>query len=217
MHRVVFHNGLRCISQSVWSLYALNHQCDLCIIVCFESPVQSVYALSHQHDVWMLWVTGMISVCFETPVQSLYALSHQCDLWMLWVTRVISVCFETPVQSVYALSHQCDLWMLWVTGVISVCFESPVWPQNAILQRTSCDFYAFFLLCRDIDGAVVRPLPRVKRILSDATCLPHIVQVGPVFFSPLHSACRQGAVNQSVVPERDEGWTEVDFHCCNCC
>ncbi|KAL8571849.1 DnaJ subfamily C member 13 [Nucella lapillus] len=30
---------------------------------------------------------------------------------------------------------------------------------------------------RDMDGAVVRPLPRVKRILSDATCLPHIVQL----------------------------------------
>ncbi|XP_076446613.1 dnaJ homolog subfamily C member 13-like isoform X1 [Babylonia areolata] len=30
---------------------------------------------------------------------------------------------------------------------------------------------------KDVDGAVVRPLPRVKRILSDATCLPHIVQL----------------------------------------
>lgn len=30
---------------------------------------------------------------------------------------------------------------------------------------------------RDADGAVVRPLPRVKRMLSDAVCLPHIVQL----------------------------------------
>ncbi|ESP01912.1 hypothetical protein LOTGIDRAFT_172288, partial [Lottia gigantea] len=29
----------------------------------------------------------------------------------------------------------------------------------------------------DVDGAVIRPLPKVKRILSDATCLPHIVQL----------------------------------------
>ena len=36
-----------------------------------------------------------------------------------------------------------------------------------------CDFYP----SRDADGAIVRPLPRVKRLLSEATCLPHIVQV----------------------------------------
>ncbi|XP_005092836.1 dnaJ homolog subfamily C member 13 isoform X2 [Aplysia californica] len=30
---------------------------------------------------------------------------------------------------------------------------------------------------RDTDGAIIRPLPKIKRILSDATCLPHIVQL----------------------------------------
>ncbi|BFZ15550.1 hypothetical protein BsWGS_18589 [Bradybaena similaris] len=30
---------------------------------------------------------------------------------------------------------------------------------------------------RDSDGAIICPLPRIKRILSDATCLPHIVQL----------------------------------------
>ncbi|CAH1789259.1 unnamed protein product [Owenia fusiformis] len=30
---------------------------------------------------------------------------------------------------------------------------------------------------RDSDGAIIRPLPRVKRLLSEATCLPHIVQL----------------------------------------
>ena len=30
---------------------------------------------------------------------------------------------------------------------------------------------------RDSDGAIVRPLPRIKRLLSEAICLPHIVQV----------------------------------------
>ena len=30
---------------------------------------------------------------------------------------------------------------------------------------------------RDSEGAIVRPLPKVKRLLSEATCLPHIVQV----------------------------------------
>ena len=30
---------------------------------------------------------------------------------------------------------------------------------------------------RDVDGAVVRPIPKAKRMLSDASCLPHIVQL----------------------------------------
>lgn len=30
---------------------------------------------------------------------------------------------------------------------------------------------------RDQDNAIIRPLPRVKRLLSDSTCLPHITQV----------------------------------------
>lgn len=30
---------------------------------------------------------------------------------------------------------------------------------------------------RDVDDAVIRPLPRMKRLLSDLQCLPHIVQL----------------------------------------
>ena len=42
---------------------------------------------------------------------------------------------------------------------------------------TFCDAITFFHLYRDPDGAIIRPLPRVKRLISEATCLPHIVQV----------------------------------------
>ena len=38
-------------------------------------------------------------------------------------------------------------------------------------------FFFFFFFTRDVDGAIVRPLPRAKRMLSEATCLPHLVQV----------------------------------------
>ena len=38
-------------------------------------------------------------------------------------------------------------------------------------------FMVVVLIFRDVDGAIVRPLPRAKRMLSEATCLPHIVQV----------------------------------------
>ena len=36
-----------------------------------------------------------------------------------------------------------------------------------------CEFYP----SRDTDGAVVRPLPRVKKYLSEPSILPHVVQI----------------------------------------
>lgn len=37
---------------------------------------------------------------------------------------------------------------------------------------------------RDTDNAIIRPIPRIKRLLSDQTCLPHIVQL-LLTFDPL--------------------------------
>lgn len=49
------------------------------------------------------------------------------------------------------------------------------------VNDTLCVCVSFFLsrLCffRDQDNAIIRPLPKVKRLISDNTCLPHIVQV----------------------------------------
>ncbi|KAJ8321004.1 hypothetical protein KUTeg_002591 [Tegillarca granosa] len=42
---------------------------------------------------------------------------------------------------------------------------------NMLIRMT--DYYP----SRDVDGAIVRPVPRVKRLLSDAICLPHLVQL----------------------------------------
>jgi len=36
-----------------------------------------------------------------------------------------------------------------------------------------CEFYP----SRDADGAVVRPLPRAKKMLSEPSVLPHVVQI----------------------------------------
>lgn len=33
------------------------------------------------------------------------------------------------------------------------------------------------LFLRDQDNAIIRPLPKIKRMISDNACLPHIVQV----------------------------------------
>ncbi|XP_056011194.1 dnaJ homolog subfamily C member 13-like isoform X2 [Ostrea edulis] len=42
---------------------------------------------------------------------------------------------------------------------------------NMLIQMT--EYYP----SRDSDGAIIRPLPKVKRILSDPMCLPHLVQL----------------------------------------
>ncbi|XP_063990666.1 dnaJ homolog subfamily C member 13 isoform X4 [Diachasmimorpha longicaudata] len=42
---------------------------------------------------------------------------------------------------------------------------------NILIQM--CEYYP----SRDPDNAVIRPLPRVKRLLSDLQCLPHVVQL----------------------------------------
>ena len=36
-----------------------------------------------------------------------------------------------------------------------------------------CGFYP----SRDAEGAIIRPLPKIKRLLTESTCLPHIVQL----------------------------------------
>ncbi|KAJ9591556.1 hypothetical protein L9F63_001910, partial [Diploptera punctata] len=42
---------------------------------------------------------------------------------------------------------------------------------NILIQM--CQYFP----SRDADGAIIRPLPRVKRLLSEAVCLPHVVQL----------------------------------------
>lgn len=44
-----------------------------------------------------------------------------------------------------------------------------------ILDHDYNTFIFFFL--RDQDNAIIRPLPKIKRMISDNACLPHIVQV----------------------------------------
>lgn len=63
-------------------------------------------------------------------------------------------------------------WTLMATGA-SLMNESDL--ANEILRMLIkiCEYFP----SRDADGAVIRPLPRAKRMLSDATCLPHIVQL----------------------------------------
>ncbi|XP_043196340.1 dnaJ homolog subfamily C member 13-like isoform X3 [Amphibalanus amphitrite] len=63
-------------------------------------------------------------------------------------------------------------WTLLATGQ-AVMNETDMAVTILNIFITMCDFYP----SRDADGAVIRPLPRVKRLLSEPSCLPHIVQL----------------------------------------
>lgn len=56
-----------------------------------------------------------------------------------------------------------------VSYLIKFLFQE--WTKARVLTAVLLDFF------RDQDNAIIRPLPRVKRLLSDSTCLPHITQV----------------------------------------
>ncbi|GFX82675.1 dnaJ homolog subfamily C member 13 [Trichonephila clavipes] len=94
------------------------------------------------------------------------------DLWTEGVIHPKTRCWAQsmdgwkPVHMIPQLK-----WTLMATGA-SLMNESDL--ANEILRMLIkiCEYFP----SRDSDGAVIRPLPRAKRVLSDATCLPHIVQ-----------------------------------------
>lgn len=70
-------------------------------------------------------------------------------------------------------------WCLVATGN-SVFNESELALQILNIFITVCEQCP----SRDADGAIIRPLPKIKRYLSDASCLPHLVQL-LLTFDPL--------------------------------
>ncbi|XP_053386463.1 dnaJ homolog subfamily C member 13-like isoform X2 [Mercenaria mercenaria] len=72
-----------------------------------------------------------------------------------------------PLQSVPQLK-----WTLLATGQ-AVMNESDLGCLILNMFIKMCEYYP----SRDVDGAIVRPLPRIKRNLSDPMCLPHVVQL----------------------------------------
>lgn len=45
------------------------------------------------------------------------------------------------------------------------------------LENTPIYNVFIYFSLRDQDNAIIRPLPKIKRMISDNACLPHIVQV----------------------------------------
>ncbi|XP_013915445.1 PREDICTED: dnaJ homolog subfamily C member 13 [Thamnophis sirtalis] len=63
-------------------------------------------------------------------------------------------------------------WCLLATGQ-AVLNETDLATLILNMLVTMCNYFP----SRDQDNAIIRPLPKVKRLLSDNTCLPHIIQL----------------------------------------
>uniref|UniRef100_A0A1A8JGA7 DnaJ (Hsp40) homolog, subfamily C, member 13 n=1 Tax=Nothobranchius kuhntae TaxID=321403 RepID=A0A1A8JGA7_NOTKU len=72
-----------------------------------------------------------------------------------------------PLQAIPQLK-----WCLLATGQ-SVMNESDLATMILNMLITMCSYYP----SRDQDNAIIRPLPKIKRMISDNACLPHIVQL----------------------------------------
>ncbi|XP_046378006.2 dnaJ homolog subfamily C member 13-like [Haliotis rufescens] len=102
-----------------------------------------------------------------------YSFSEMKQFWAEGTIHAKTRCWAQgmdgwrPLQSVSQLK-----WTLLASGQ-AVMNESDL----ATLILNMLIKMAAYYPSRDCDGAIVRPLPRVKRILSEATCLPHIVQL----------------------------------------
>lgn len=89
-----------------------------------------------------------------------------------------------------AVMNESDLATLILNMLITMCSYYPSrWlprqPADLADVMTLSWFHAFHVTSlsslRDQDNAIIRPLPKIKRMISDNACLPHIVQVRRLF------------------------------------
>ncbi|KAL4678230.1 hypothetical protein H8959_020904, partial [Pygathrix nigripes] len=99
------------------------------------------------HEMQELWTKGMLNAKTRCWAQGM-------DGWR-------------PLQSIPQLK-----WCLLASGQ-AVLNETDLATLILNMLITMCGYFP----SRDQDNAIIRPLPKVKRLLSDSTCLPHIIQL----------------------------------------
>ncbi|XP_060154593.1 dnaJ homolog subfamily C member 13 isoform X4 [Globicephala melas] len=99
------------------------------------------------HEMQELWTKGMLNAKTRCWAQGM-------DGWR-------------PLQAIPQLK-----WCLLASGQ-AVLNETDLATLILNMLITMCGYFP----SRDQDNAIIRPLPRVKRLLSDNACLPHIIQL----------------------------------------
>lgn len=102
-----------------------------------------------------------------------YSFKEMKDLWKEGILDAKTRCWAQGMDGWRPLINIPQLkWCLLATGH-ALMNESELANQILRILIQICEYFP----SRDGDGAIVRPLPRVKRLLSDVACLPHIVQL----------------------------------------
>ena len=95
------------------------------------------------------------------------AVMNETDLAVLVLNMLIKMCGYYP-------SRWVCVWGLIMSGVTGALLHMVTCHFDTHCDRRTLTHLSCF---RDVDDAVIRPMPRIKRLLSEAICLPHIVQV----------------------------------------
>eukprot|EP00795_Rhopilema_esculentum_P013369 gene13369-4225_t len=120
--------------------------------------------------------------------------SEMKELWKDGILRPTTRCWAQGMDGWRPLHSVSQLkWCLLATG-------NPIMNESD-LAITCLNMLIDICKCypnRDTDGAIVRPLPRAKRMLSDASCLPHIVQLLLTFHPTIVEKVAQLLLNISI-------------------
>ncbi|KAI0215551.1 DnaJ-like subfamily C member 13 [Lamellibrachia satsuma] len=102
-----------------------------------------------------------------------YSYQEMKDFWKEGVINAKTRCWAQGMDGWRPLVTVSQLkWCLLATGqAVMNETDLAVLVLNMLIKM--CGYYP----SRDADDAVIRPMPRIKRLLSEAICLPHIVQL----------------------------------------
>ncbi|RWS30301.1 dnaJ subfamily C member 13-like isoform X2 [Leptotrombidium deliense] len=109
----------------------------------------------------------------EKDRQGPYSFKDMKELWSQGTINSKTRCWAQGIDGWKALVQIPQLkWTLMATGN-AIMNESELSALILDIFVKICEYYP----SRDMNDAIIRPLPRVKRYLSDSSCLPHIVQL----------------------------------------
>ncbi|XP_069765063.1 dnaJ homolog subfamily C member 13 isoform X1 [Narcine bancroftii] len=109
-----------------------------------------------------------------------YSFEEMKELWKNGVLTPKTRCWAQGMDGWRALQNIPQLkWCLLANGQ-PVLNETDLATLILNMLITMCEYFP----SRDQDNAIIRPLPRIKRLLTDNTCLSHIVQL-LVTFDPI--------------------------------
>lgn len=157
-----------------------------CLVFSFYfcSPLCFIYLFQMQE----FWSTGVLTAKTRCWAQGM-------DGWRpLQAIPQLKWCLLATGQ---AVMNESDLATLILNMLITMCSYYPSRWDPLKLSLLLCErqinhlssftslFYVLytvgfincFSLLRDQDNAIIRPLPKIKRMIADNACLPHIVQV----------------------------------------